>query len=171
MRIAAQGATKAGAEVTVVDLADYPLPVFDEDLEADEGMPEKAAALKQLFLSHDGLMISSPEYNSSISGALKNVIDWVSRSAPGEPAKAAFLGKAAVLMAASPGELGGLRGLVHLRSILGNISVIVLPDQIAVPQAHKAFDEHDQLTDAKQQSRIEGLGATLTKTLVKLLAD
>ncbi len=126
-------AQSAGAEVTVVDLRDFPMPLFDEDLERDKGMPEAGGRLKKLLIEHDGFLISAPEYNSSITGVLKNSIDWASRSAPGERALAAFQGKFAALMSASPGALGGLRGLVHLRSILGNIGVFLLPDQIAVP--------------------------------------
>src|SRR5262245_41278463 len=84
VRIAAQGARSAGAEVTVIDLRDLPLPLFDEDLEKNEGLPASGRKLKDLFLAHHGLMISSPEYNSSISGVLKNAIDWVSRPVPGE---------------------------------------------------------------------------------------
>ena len=124
---AAQGAREAGAEVTLLDLKDFPLPLFDQDLEAEQGMPENGKKLKKLFIDHDGLLIASPEYNSSFPAVLKNAIDWVSRPAPGEQSLLAFRGKVATLMSASPGALGGLRGLVHVRSILGNIGVIVLP--------------------------------------------
>ena len=166
--IAAKGAREAGAEVTLIALKDFPLPLFDQDLEAEQGMPENGKKLKQLFIDHDGLLIAAPEYNSSITAVLKNVIDWVSRPAPGEPALAAFRGKVATLMSASPGALGGLRGLVHVRSILGNIGVIVLPDQIAVAKAHEAFQPDGSLTDPKQQAGIEGLGHTLASFLMKL---
>src|SRR5215831_12688321 len=137
--IAAKGARDAGAEVMLIDLKDFPLPLFDQDLEAEQGMPENGKKLKQLFIDHDGLLIASPEYNSSITAVLKNAIDWVSRPARGEPSLVAFRGKVATLMSASPGALGGLRGLVHVRSILGNIGVIVLPDQIAVARATRRF--------------------------------
>src|ERR1700758_5428264 len=83
--IAAQGARKAGAEVTLIDLKDFPLPLFDQNLEAEQGMPENGKKLKTLFIDHDALLISSPEYNSSITAVLKNTLDWVSRPAPGEP--------------------------------------------------------------------------------------
>jgi len=168
--IAVKGATDAGAEVTLVDLKDFPLPLFDQDLEAEQGMPENGKKLKKLFIDHDGLLISSPEYNSSITAVLKNAIDWVSRPAPGEPSLVAFRGKVATLMSASPGALGGLRGLVHVRSILGNIDVIVLPDQIAVAQAHEAFNSDGTLKDPKRQAGIEGLGKTLASFLMKLKA-
>ena len=122
--IAAHGAGEAGAEVTFIDLKDFPLPLYDQDLEAEQGMPDDGQKLKKLFIDHDGLLIASPEHNSSIPAFLKNAIDWVSRPAPGEPSLVAFRGKVATLMSASPGALGGLRGLVHVRSILGNIGVM-----------------------------------------------
>lgn len=167
VKLAVEGARAAGAQVTYLDLRDLPLPVFDEDLEKHQGLPANARALKDLMLAHDGLLISAPEYNSSITAALKNAIDWASRPAPGEGPLACFVGKAAALMAASPGNLGGLRGLVHVRSILGNIQVIVLPDQVAVPRAGDAFTPEGRLKDEKQQASVEKLGASLAKFLAK----
>ena len=141
---------------------------MDQDIEREHGTPENATKLKQLFLDHDGLLISSPEYNSSITPLLKNTIDWVSRSAEGEAPLAAYKGKVAALMAASPGGLGGLRGLVHVRSILSSIGVIVLPDQIAVSRAFEAFDDDGQLKDEKQRARAQGLGESVANMLSKL---
>jgi chromate reductase, NAD(P)H dehydrogenase (quinone) len=166
--IAAQGAREAGAEVTLIDLKDFPLPLFDQDLETEQGMPENGKKLKKLFIDHDGLLIASPEYKSSFPAVLKNAIDWVSRPAPGEPSLAAFRGKVATLMSASPGALGGLRGLVHVRSILGNLGVIVLPDQIALAKAHEAFQPDSSLVDPKRQADVEGLGNALASFLAKL---
>lgn len=168
VKIAAAGARAAGAEVTYVDLRDLPMPLYDGDLEAKEGLPANAQKFKALMLSHDGLLISAPEYNSGVSGVLKNAIDWASRSAPGERPLACFVNKVASLMSASPGSLGGLRGLVHVRSILSNIHVLVLPDQLAVPKAHEAFNPDGSLKDAKQQAAVEQLGRTLTGVLTKL---
>ncbi len=165
--IAAHGAREAGAEVTLIDLKDFPLPLFDQELEA---LPEAATRLKRLFIDHDGLLIASPEYNSSITAVLKNAIDWVSRPAPNEPPLVGFKGKVASLMSASPGALGGLRGLVHVRSILGNIGAIVLPDQVAMAKAHEAFQPDGSLVNPKQQAGIEGLGTTLASFLMKLKA-
>ncbi|MFT5523779.1 MAG: chromate reductase [Pirellulaceae bacterium] len=167
VQVAAEGARNAGAAVTVLNLKDYPLPLFDEDLEL-AGTPENALTLKQIFLEHDGLLISCPEYNSSITPLLKNTIDWVSRPAEGEGRLAAYQGKVASLMAASPGGLGGQRGLVHVRAILGSIGVIVLPGQLAIPRAFEAFDETGRLKDDKMQAGIEGLGAQLAEVLGKL---
>jgi len=169
--IAAEGARSAGAEVTLIALRDFPMPVFNQDDEDVEGLPAAAEKLKELFRQHHGLIIASPEYNSSISGALKNAIDWVSRSeSEDEPPLVAFTGKTAVLCSASPGALGGLRGLVTVRSILGNIGVTVLPDQIAVSKAHEAFTPDGTLVDAKQAARVKKLGTELAQHLAKLLA-
>ncbi|MCU0546834.1 MAG: NAD(P)H-dependent oxidoreductase [Oscillatoriaceae cyanobacterium Prado104] len=170
VKVAAAGARAAGAEVTYVDLRDLPMPLFDEDLEAKEGMPANAQKLKELMVAHHGFLIASPEYNSSVTAVLKNAIDWVSRPAPGEPRLAAFTGKVAAIMSTSPGGLGGLRGLVHLRSILGNINVLVLPDQQAIPQAFEAFNAEGTMKDSKQQQSVENLGVKLAQMLSKLIA-
>ncbi len=170
VKIAANAARNAGAEVTYIDLRDFPLPLYDGDLEAAEGMPENARKLKQIMLEHQGLLIASPEYNSSLSGVLKNMIDWVSRPEANEPPLVAFADKVAVIMSTSPGGLGGIRGLVHLRSILGNIRVIVLPDQYALPNAFQAFNEDGTLKDLKQQQTVEQLGSKLATVLAKLVA-
>ena len=154
--------------MTYIDLKDYPLPVFDEDLERAEGLPANGRKLKDLFLAHDALLISAPEYNSSISAALKNAIDWVSRPVPNEKPLECFDGKVAGLMSASPGALGGLRGLVTVRSILGNIKVIVLPDQLAIVKAHEAFNEDGTLKDVKQQAAAEGIGRRVAEVAAKL---
>ena len=168
-RVAADAVKKAGVEATYLDLRDIPLPIYDGDLEEKE-FPENATKLKKIFMEHQGLLIASPEYNSSISGVLKNAIDWVSRLRPGEEDLACFKGKVAGLMSASPGALGGLRGLVTLRSILGNIQVLVIPQQIAVSRAHEAFDAEGKLKDSKQQAAVEKIAAEVTKILTKLSA-
>lgn len=168
VRFAAEAARAAGVEVTVVDLRDYPLPLFDGDLEDHEGLPENAKKLKALFREHDGLLIASPEYNSSITAVLKNALDWVSRGeTDDEPALVAYRGKVAALLSASPGALGGLRGLVHLRAILGNIGVIVLPDQAAVPKAHEAFDAAGRLKDERTVRQVTGVAQGLARFLKK----
>ncbi len=168
MRIAAAAARRAGADVTEIDLGEYPLPVYDGDLEADAGLPENARKLKALMKGHGGFLIASPEYNSSISGTLKNVIDWTSRPEPDEPPLVCFRGKTAAIMSASPGALGGLRGLVHLRAILGNIGVLVLPDQKAIASAAEAFAENGSLKDPKQLQAIEQIGTRLAEVVTKL---
>ena len=140
-------------------------------MEAGEGLPENAKKFKKLLLEHQGLLISSPEYNSSISGVLKNAIDWASRDPGGtEEPLACFKNKTAGLMAASPGALGGLRGLVHLRAILGNIQVLVIPEQIAVSKAHEAFGADGTLKDAKQAAAVHAIGEKTARLLQKIYA-
>lgn len=168
LNIAISGAESAGAEITILSLTDYALPLFDEDLERDRGLPENAVKLKQLFMQHQGLLIAAPEYNSSITPLLKNTIDWVSRGSKGEEALAAYKGKVAALLSASPGGLGGMRGLVHIRAILGNIGVVVLPDQVAISKAYDAFNDDGSLKDSKLQNASIALGATLASFLIRL---
>ncbi len=168
VKIAGLGAEKAGAQVTFLDLKTLPMPLFDEDLEQAEGLPANARQFKDLLLSHQGLLIASPEYNSSISAVLKNAIDWASRPAEGEAPLACFKGKVCALMSASPGALGGLRGLTPVRTILENIGVLVLPEQVAVSKAHEVFTPEGHLKDAKQQAAIEKLGAQVANLLNKL---
>ena len=170
VKVAAEGARAAGAKVTVVNLRDYPMPIFDQDDEAANGKPKGAIALKKLMMKHDGFLIASPEYNSSVTAVLKNAIDWVSRPDDSDPpgGLAAFRGKVVTLMSASPGALGGLRGLVHVRAILGNIGCIVLPDQVAIPVAHEAFNEEGAFVDIQKENAIRTLGQTLANTVEKL---
>jgi chromate reductase, NAD(P)H dehydrogenase (quinone) len=168
IKVAAGGARAAGADVTLIDLRDYPLPLYDGDLEEKDGIPENGMKLKALFLEHRGLLISSPEYNSSITGVLKNTLDWVSRSAPGEKPLAAYADKVAGLVSASPGALGGLRALVHLRAILGNIKVLIVPEQVSVSKAPDAFHADGTLKDEKQRAQVEGVGKAVATLLAKL---
>jgi NAD(P)H-dependent FMN reductase len=119
--------------------------------------------------SHDGLLIASPEFNSSITPMLKNAIDWASIRADGEQRLACFQGKVAGIMGTSPGAIGGLRGLVHLRSILGNIQVMVLPDQKALPNAHSAFGDDGDVVDEKDRAAVKRIGARVVEVLGRLL--
>ncbi len=156
-------AQEAGAECTYVDLKDYPMPIYDGDIEAESGIPENAKKLKKMMKEHQALLIASPEYNSSISAALKNFIDWTSRPEQGEKNIEVFIGKVAGIMAASPGAMGGLRGLVTLRSILGNIAVVVVPEQHAISKAGEAFTEDGKLKDEKDQKAVANIAKRVTK--------
>lgn len=169
VEIAAQGATASGADVQILNLGDYGLPVFNQDFESESGIPEGAIELKELFKASNGFLISSPEYNSSLTALLKNTIDWISRPVDGEAPLEAFTGKVAGLMAASPGGLGGLRGLVHLRAILQNINVMVVPNQMAISSAHDAFDSDGNLKNEKQQSAILKIGEHVTQVATKII--
>ncbi len=155
-KLAADMARDAGAQVTHIDLKDFEMPLYDGDVEAQNGIPENAKKLKQLFVEHDGFFIASPEYNSSMPPLLKNTLDWISRPhEENEASLSAFDGKSAALGAVSPGGLGGLRGLVSLRMMLGNIGVIVVPSQVAVSSGFQAFDEHEHLKDARQAGMLK----------------
>lgn len=150
LAVASALARKAGAEVATVDLKELALPVYNGDDEESKGLPESARRLKRMMKASDGFLIASPEYNSSIPGGLKNALDWASRAEEGEGALEAFRGKSAALLSASPGALGGLRGLAALRSMLGNIGVLVIPEQVALSKADEAFNEDGSLKDPKR---------------------
>ncbi len=168
VKIAMQGAEEAGAKVTYIDLKDYPLPIYDQDIEDSQGLPENALKLKELMLSHDGFLISCPEYNSSMPAVFKNVIDWTSRQAkPDEVYLCCFIEKGVGLLSASPGGLGGLRGLVHVRALFGNIFSHVLPYQKSVSQAFQAFDDAGNLKDPKAQEDAKKVGRELALFLKK----
>jgi len=168
VRVAAAGAKEAGTDVTIIDLRDYAMPLYDEDLEKKDGLPSNTHKLKELMLSHQGFLISSPEYNSSISGVLKNTIDWTSRQGDDESPMSCFKDKVAGIMSASPGGLGGLRGLVHVRAILENMGVLVIPTQVAISKAHEAFNLDGTMKDQKQEQQVKKIGANLAQMLLKL---
>jgi len=167
-RVAAGAVRAAGAEATFIDLADYPMPLYDGDLEAREGVPAGARKLKDLFIAHQGLLIVSPENNASVSALLKNTLDWISRQDGSESGLVPYQGKVAALAGASPGALGGLRGLTHLRAILQTLTVLVLSEQVALGRAHEAFNEDGSLKDAKQQAALAALARKLAELCAKL---
>jgi len=167
-RVAANAAREAGTEVTFIDLRDFPMPLYDGDLEAAQGVPENALRLKQLFKDHHALLIASPENNASVSSLLKNTLDWISRQHGAESGLVPYHGKVAALLAASPGALGGLRGLVHLRATLQALGVLVLSEQFALGRASEAFDDQDALKDPKQQASVRALTARLIEVAMRL---
>ncbi len=168
--VAAGIVRELGSEAVVLEPDELRMPLFDQDLEEAEGMPARAKVVKQKLVEADALVFCSPEYNSSVTPLLKNLIDWCSRTeSDDEPALAAYRGKVAGLLAASPGGLGGLRGLVHLRSILGNIGVHVVPKQFALSGAFDAFDDDGNLKDPKQLDQVKAV-VEQTVTTAKALA-
>lgn len=171
VRIAANGARAAGAHLTEIDLRDFPMPIYDGDIEASEGLPENARKLRALFVEHQGFLIASPEYNSGMSAALKNAIDWVSRPQPDVVPLIAFRNKVIGLMAASPGVLGGIRALPMVRQILSNVGAIVIPTQIAVGRAAEVFAVDGRLIDDKQRVSVEALGAEVVRFVTRLSAE
>jgi chromate reductase len=165
-RLAAQFAKEAGGDVTYIDLKDYPLPLYDQDLEKEKGLPAEAQQLKELFIKHDAFLIASPEYNTSVTPLMKNTLDWVSR--PPESPMPAYHEKVALILSASPGGLGGLRSLMHLRSILSDSGVYVLPEKQAVSRAHEAFNEDGSLKDKKMEMNIKEMVKHLVEITKKL---
>ncbi|MFW8590159.1 NADPH-dependent FMN reductase [Glaciecola sp. 2405UD65-10] len=168
VKVAAEGAQEQGAEVTLIRLSDYIAPLFNEDDEAETGIPEGAKKLKQLMIESDGYIIASPEYNSSFSAALKNAIDWASRKEEGEKPLQAFAGKTATLMASSPGALGGIRGLVPLRMLLGNLGMHVLPTQQAIGGISELIDDNGEVIDPATIKKLKALGAQAYRTSLAL---
>jgi len=164
-RAAAMALRRQGLEVTLADLRDYPMPIYDGDLEASAGMPEPAKAFKNLMRTHQAFAIASPEYNGSFAALLKNTIDWASRPEPGEPRLAAFQGKKALILSASPSQFGGQRGLRHLRELLEMIHVQVLPQQLTLASATEAFDSEGGLARAEDRAALDRLAEDLARAL------
>ncbi len=170
--IAVTGAKSAGAEVTVVNLRDYDMPLFNQDLEYQEGAPDAVVQLKNLMIQHQGLLIASPEYNGFPSPLLKNMLDWMSRQQnEHEPPMFAYNGKIAAVMAASPGAGGGTRGLTILRILLQNLGVMALPGQVTLGRAGQAFREDGRLHEERLQLAAESLGSDLYDVLMKQASE
>jgi chromate reductase, NAD(P)H dehydrogenase (quinone) len=141
--------TLLDAEVTRLSLQDYPLPLYDADLDARSGQPANAIKLKQMIQAHQGVFITSPEYSASVTPLLKNAIDWVSRVRErGDPTYAAYKGRVFAISAASVGHAGGLHALMALRQILElGCGAFVIPEQVSIPLADQAFDDRDNIVD------------------------
>lgn len=145
-------AKEAGADGEFIDLKNYPMPVYDGDIETASGIPETVVSLGKKIAGADAIVISTPEYNGSIPGILKNVIDWLSRDKP-----VSLTGKHLLLLAASPGALGGIRSLWHSRQPFEVLGVHVYPDMMALPNAYNMFDEQGKLKDEKSLQRLKTL--------------
>jgi NAD(P)H-dependent FMN reductase len=167
LEVAVAGARDAGAEVELVNLRDYPMPIYDADWHADHGVPEKMLELRKLMMAANGLLIASPEYNASITPLLKNTIDWLSQDVNGEGGSAPFTGKIGGLMGASNGAFGTIRALPHVSYILSNLGVFMLP-VVAVPGVANTFDAAGSMTNERSKKMLGGLGARLAHTITKL---
>lgn len=153
---AARELALAGVDITEISLADFPLPIYDADLEAQSGVSALALQLKRQFMIHHGILLVSPEYNASVSPLLKNAIDWISRVRErGEDPLPAFSGRVFALGAASPGKFGGMRGLMALRQVLElGCGASVIPQQVTVAFADRAFDETGHLRDERDAAQL-----------------
>ena len=156
-----------GVEATLADLRDFPMPIYDGDLEAGEGLPPAAKALKELARRHDGFAIASPEYNGSFPALLKNALDWISRPEPGDRPLEVFRGKVAAILSASPGAGGGRRGLHQLRELLEMMSVSVIAEELAIARASAAFDAEGQLVRAEDVTGLRELAALLAEAAAR----
>lgn len=169
-RAAAKVVNEQGGAATFIDLRDYPMPIYEGDLEEREGMPEAARRLRELFVSHPAFLIVSPENNGSIPSLLKNAIDWLSRDTDGKSGLEPYRGKIVALMAASPGAFGGVMALGHLRQSLTKLFAHVIPEQFPLPKADQAFAEDGSLTQAWQQKSVQNVVRQLIETTKRMTA-
>lgn len=164
-RLGAQIAEVNGLAATFADLGDYPMPLYDADLQALDGIPENARKLEALMKVHTGIFIACPEYNASITPLLKNTLDWISRIRnEGEEPLAVFKTRVFALGSVSPGGMGGLRGVNTVRTVLElGLGALVLPDQFAVPKAGEAFEDNGHLKNREQQEKFKQLIVKLAR--------
>jgi NAD(P)H-dependent FMN reductase len=165
VRLAAAAAyhfAQAGADVTRISLSDFPLPMYDGDLQARSGVPKHAVNLKRMIASHHGVLIVTPEYNGSFPPLLKNAIDWISRvQDPNERRGEIFRVRPFAIAAASEGRLGGARALAALRLVLTACQALVIPNQLALSFADQAYDELDRLKHAADIEALDALARQL----------
>jgi len=164
-KIALHSAEKADAETTFIDLSDYDMPLYSDDLLSKHGIPDSVIAFKDMLKSHNGFFITSPEYNGSLTGVLKNAIDWATVKADSEERMACWNGKIVGILAASPGGLGGIRGLHHLRTILAGIGAFVLPNHLAVGNSTANLQNEEQITDDKLQHQLDSLSTEMVRVI------
>ena len=164
--LAAKEIAQAGAEVSLISLVDFPMPLYDGNLEAKSGAPDNAVKLRQMMMVHQGVFIASPEHNASITPLLKNTIDWISRvRATREAPLAAFRNRVFAIGAASDGRHGGLRSLMALRQVLElGCGALVLPEQVAVSKASEAFDDMGNLKDEQMANLLKSAVRRLIET-------
>jgi chromate reductase, NAD(P)H dehydrogenase (quinone) len=160
--VATHELVQMGAEVTRISLSDFPLPIYDGDLQAKSGVPKHAVNLKRMIGGHHGVLIVTPEYNSSVPALVKNTIDWVSRVQDAHESRGdVFKGRVFAIAAASGGRLGGTRALAALRLILTACHATVIPNQLALSFADQAYDEMDHLKNAADSEALKALAGQL----------
>src|SRR6266576_7228225 len=153
---------QAGADVTRISLGDFPLPIYDGDLQTKSGVPKSAINLKRMMSAHHGVLIVTPEYNSSVPALVKNTIDWITRVQDAHEARGqVFRERAFAIASASGGRLGGARALAALRLVLSACHATVIPNQLALPFADDAYDEMDRLKNAADSDALKALARQL----------
>ena len=166
LNIAVDGARAAGGDVTLIDLRELPMPIYNGDEHDRDGTPENALKFQELLSEHDGFLVSTPEYNGSVPGGFKNAIDWASRQSEKYKTNQVFKDKTAAIITASLGQFGGLRCLQHLRGVFTIMGAWVLPMEIAVPFVGQKFDgDSYEINDEKVKATVESLGAALVEAL------
>ena len=162
--LAALMLARAGADVTRISLADYPLPIMDEDLEAEKGLPENAVRLARQFHSHQGIVVVGPEYNGTLTPLTKNMIDWISRVSThnGQPV-VPYKSKPCAIASASDGAMGGYSSLSHLRHVLSRLGMLVIPEQLSLAHASTAFDEDGSLKEGRPRTILEAACRSLVE--------
>ena len=155
---------QVGGIATQISLADYPMAIYHGDDEAQFGLPEPTRQLRALFKSHHGVFFASPEENSSVSALLKNTLDWLSRADGDEPGKVPYIGKVAAIGGATTGPSGTRLGLLHLRTVLSGLGMLVLPSVMTIPFAANAFDNDGYLQSEEQRAAAEAVALSLVRT-------
>jgi chromate reductase, NAD(P)H dehydrogenase (quinone) len=156
-----------GGDVTFVDLRDYQMPLYCGDLHEADGIPGSALAFKELMKSHNGFLIASPEYNGSLTGLLKNTLDWATIKHDNEESMACFNGKIAGIMCAAPG-IGGSHGLHHLRAVLSRLGTFVLPKHVNVTNCHDHLQGNNSIEDSTLQHQLDDLTSELVRVVSSL---
>ena len=166
-KVALHAADKAGAQTTFIDLHDYQMPLYCEDFEAEHGKPETVLVFQKMLKDHNGFLIASPEYNSSLTGILKNAIDWSSRPEEGEKWDACWKGKVAGILCAASG-LGGRNGVYHLKTILGTYGTLVIPQHVIVGHCKRHLCNDTHVEDDSIQKQITNLSEELVRVVCAL---
>ena len=171
LEVAIRGVEAAGGVVTHVNLADFPMPIYNKDDHERNGFDTDAFRFQELVVAHNAFLIASPSYNGSLPAGLKNAIDWATRTNKHYSKADIFQGKSAAILAASPGSFGSLRVLGHLRGVLTSIGLYVHPTEIAVPFVHEKFDAAGQMQDEKTAQILTDLGHSLVEMVVRLTPE
>ncbi len=165
LRVALQGAKEAGAEIEEIDLRELNIPLFDADVEEKDGLPKSVKIFKKKIEEVDALLIASPEYNNSMSGVLKNVIDWASRK--GEEGTKVFYNKPAAIITASPGRFGGLKSAIAFRPVARTLGMQLMNEEVQVANAGEVFDE-DKIVNERVEGQLKDLGKALVDWTIRL---